>query len=111
MFRNIFQFMFIFRNIENHLMTQHGVSMAQYYEEFKHSIKIVNLEITGGQLSSFICCKIKLKPVFLSRRISVSSGRSQYYVGEAVAVAKPAARGGGVANEKPFRGLGRPLPL
>ena len=29
-------------------MTQHGVSMAQYYEEFKHSIKIVNLEITGG---------------------------------------------------------------
>ena len=38
---------FIFRNIENHLMTQHGVSMAQYYEEFKHSIKIVNLEITG----------------------------------------------------------------
>ena len=35
------------RNIENHLMTQHGVSMAQYYEEFKHSIKIVNLEITG----------------------------------------------------------------
>ena len=38
----------MFRNIENHLMTQHGVSMAQYYEEFKHSIKIVNLEITGG---------------------------------------------------------------
>ena len=28
-------------------MTQHGVAMAQYYEEFKHSIKIVNLEITG----------------------------------------------------------------
>ena len=44
-------------------MTQHGVSMAQYYEEFKHSIKIVNLEITGGRFSSFICCKIKLKPV------------------------------------------------
>ena len=42
----------LFRNIENHLMTQHGVSMAQYYEEFKHSIKIVNLEITGGWLSS-----------------------------------------------------------
>ena len=40
--------MIISRNIENHLMTQHGVSMAQYYEEFKHSIKIVNLEITGG---------------------------------------------------------------
>ena len=33
-------------------MTQHGVSMAQYYEEFKHSIKIVNLEITGGRFSS-----------------------------------------------------------
>ena len=28
-------------------MTVHGVSMAQYYEEFKHGIKIVNLEITG----------------------------------------------------------------
>ena len=32
-------------------MTQHGVSMAQYYEEFKLSIKIVNLEITGGRSS------------------------------------------------------------
>ena len=45
-------------------MTQHGVSMAQYYEEFKHSIKIVNLEITGG-FPSTILCKL-LKPV-LSR--------------------------------------------
>ena len=98
---------FIFRNIENHLMTQHGVSMAQYYEEFKHSIKIVNLEITGG-FPSTIPCKL-LKPV-LSRRISVSSGRSQYYVGEAVAVAKPAARRG-FADEEPLRRLGRPLPL
>merc|ERR1719500_1884623 len=49
------------RNIENHLMTQHGVSMAQYYEEFKHSIKIVNLEITDESLFQVDAASIMLE--------------------------------------------------
>jgi len=38
------------RNIENHLVGQHAVTLSQYYEEFKHSINIVNLEITDETL-------------------------------------------------------------
>jgi len=52
------------RNIENHLMTQHGVSMAQYYEEFKHSIKIVNLEITDESLFQVDAASIMLEKQF-----------------------------------------------
>eukprot|EP00090_Calanus_glacialis_P045694 TRINITY_DN8651_c0_g1_i1.p1 TRINITY_DN8651_c0_g1~~TRINITY_DN8651_c0_g1_i1.p1 ORF type:complete len:1419 (-),score=222.67 TRINITY_DN8651_c0_g1_i1:288-4544(-) len=38
------------RNIENHLVGQHSVTLSQYYEEFKQSINIVNLEITDETL-------------------------------------------------------------
>ena len=95
-------------------MTQHGVSMAQYYEEFKHSIKIVNLEITGAWMDSYQFVNKTLKPVSC-RRISVSSGCRQYYVGEAVPIPKPTARRGSPgpppSDEESLSRLGRPVPL